>query len=39
MPAVVAAFLPPGHHPLQALELFEAPFEMARILDHRPIGP
>ena len=36
--AVVAAFLPPTHHPLEALELLDASFEVARIGDHRPIG-
>ena len=36
--AVLAAFLPPAHHPLQALQLLQTPFEVARIGNHLAIG-
>src|SRR5215469_882926 len=37
-PAVLAAFLPSTHHPLQSLELFEAVLEMTGVRNHAPIG-
>ena len=36
--AVLAALLPPAHHPLQPFELLQTPFEVARIGDHLAIG-
>ena len=36
--AVLAAFLPPAYHPLEALELLQTSFQVARIGNHRSIG-